>query len=68
MATRQGGVYRRKNGKTARVVEPAADQRLGAHAVHPITGNAKPDSVKGAATGGTKSTQLKGGSDADANS
>jgi hypothetical protein len=35
MDTKQGGKFRRQNGKLERVSEPAKQQRYGAHAVHP---------------------------------
>lgn len=37
MATKQGGKFRRQNGKLERVSEPAKQQRYGAHDAHPST-------------------------------
>ena len=45
MATKQGGKFRRQNGKLERVSEPAKPQRYGAHDVHPSTVGAQRTAV-----------------------
>lgn len=65
MATRQGGVYRRENGKKKRVVAPPREQRFGAHAHHPSTPAPQPATKSSAPKGGGKSTPVKETDDAD---
>lgn len=73
MPIQQAGKHRRKNGKLAKVCEPASMQRYGAHAVHPgKTGDSKhiteaPAAAPSKASSAAKSsTPVKGDSDASA--
>jgi hypothetical protein len=45
MDTKQGGKFRRQNGKLERVSEPAKQQRYGAHDAHPSTVDAQRTAV-----------------------
>jgi len=69
MATKQGGKFRRQNGKLERVSEPAKQQRYGAHDAHPSTVDAKrtavaPTAAPAVAPGSAKTkAPVKGNSD-----
>lgn len=68
MPTKQGGKFRRQNGKLERVTKPAEQQRYGAHAEHPSKHKAKaPAAAPAKAPSSAKtSTNVKGTDDADA--
>jgi|GEM_PF-1781500 len=72
MATKQGGKFRRQNGKLERVSEPAKQQRYGAHDAHPSTVDAQrtavaPTAAPAVAPGSAKTkAPVKGDSDVNA--
>ncbi len=72
MATKQGGKFRRQNGKLERVSEPAKPQRYGAHDVHPSTVDTRsaavaPTAAPAVAPSSAKTkAPVKGDSDANA--
>ena len=72
MATKQGGKFRRQNGKLERVSEPAKQQRYGAHDAHPSTVDAQrtavaPTAAPAVSPGSAKTkAPVKGDSDVNA--
>jgi len=72
MATKQGGKFRRQNGKLEQISEPAKQQRYGAHKVHPSTVDAQrtavaPTAAPAVSPGSAKTkAPVKGDSDVNA--
>ena len=73
MPTKQGGSFRRQNGKLEQISKPAKPQRYGAHKEHPSTAGAQkstavaPTAAPAVAPSSAKtSAPVKGDSDANA--